>query len=375
MVHVLSLIAEADSYRVPMSQLQSLVTAMLQRVQVPTEDAQILAEALVLADARGMNSHGVMRLPIYIKRLQQGGFAPVTKFDLISETPSTALVDAGNGLGAVATTRAMDLAIAKAQISGIAAVGVRASNHNGEGAYYVMRAVRAGMIGIATTNGSPIMPVWGGTTPMTAPLPIAFGIPTDKELPIVLDTALGMSSRGKILYYAEKKLQLPLGWLVDSNGTPTTDPSWINNGGWILPIGGHKGWGLIFMCEILCGILTGGGFGRELTNLYGDLNQGQGNGHFVIAINISAFIEPEFFKKRMDECIREMKASELMPGVSEILMPGEIEFRREMKQQIEGVTLTRSVLDEVITTANILGLATEFDATIREGVDTIHGSL
>lgn len=352
----LPLIADGDGYRVPVSELENLVTMMLRHVDVPAADAAIVARGLIGADARGMNSHGILRLPVYIKRLQQRGFSPVSKFEVVRETSGTALIDGGNGLGAVLTTRAMDLAIEKARKSGVAAVGVRNSNHNGEGAPYVLQAVRAGMIGIATTNGSPIMPVWGGKTPLTGPLPITFGIPTGEELPIVLDAALGMSSRGKILYYAEKGMELPPGWLVDADGAPTTDPNWVKKGGWILPIGGHKGWGLILMCEILSGILTGGNFGKELTNLYDDLDQGQHNGHFVIALDIAAFIDLDAFKCRMDAYIREMKASELAPGFSEILMPGEIEFRKEKAQRAEGLILSRSVVDEVLSSAADLGI-------------------
>src|SRR5690606_19244550 len=218
----------------------------------------------------------------------------------VGETRSSRLLDGGDGLGAVLTARAMDIAIEKARASGIAAVGIRNSNHNGEGAYYVQRAIRADMIGIATTNGSPIMPVWGGKTPLTGPLPISIGVPTAERLPIVLDAALGMSSRGKILYYAEKGMELPEGWLVDAEGRPTRDPEWVRKGGWILPIGGHKGWGLILACEILSGLLTGGAFGQELTNLYDDLDRPQRNGHFVIAINIAAFTDVAAFKERMD---------------------------------------------------------------------------
>ncbi len=138
-----------------------------------------------------------------------------------------------------------------------------------------------------------------------------------------------MSSRGKILYYAEKGLTLPPGWLVDADGAPTTDPNWVKKGGWIQPIGGHKGWGLALMCEILAGILTGARFGRELTNLYDNLDQGQHNGHFVMALNIDSFIGAELFKTTVDGYIRQMKASELAPGFTEIMMPGEIEFRKE----------------------------------------------
>jgi len=347
---------EPDGYRIPLEDLLRLAVAMLVKTGVPYEDARVVAKGLALADARGMNSHGMLRLPVYIRRLQQGGFSAVSSGEVVRETPGTALIDGRNGLGAVLTTRAMDVAIEKARATGVAAVGVRNSNHNGEGAPYVLQAVRADMVGIATTNGSPIMPVWGGKTPITGPLPITFGVPTGEELPIVLDAALGMSSRGKILYYAEKGLELPEGWLVDAEGRPTTDPNWVKSGGWILPIGAHKGWGLILMCEILSGILTGGSFGRELTNLYDDLDQGQRNGHFVIALNIASFLDVSSFKRRMDSYIREMKASELAPGVEEILMPGEIEFRKEQQQRAVGISLSRSVVDEVLAVATTLGL-------------------
>ncbi|WP_439495319.1 Ldh family oxidoreductase [Bosea sp. (in: a-proteobacteria)] len=347
---------DSDGYLLDARDLKALAIASLTQVGVPAADAETVADGLVGADLRGMNSHGILRLPVYIRRLIEGGFSPVSSFDLISETAGTALIDGGGGLGAVLTARAMDLAIAKARKNGIGAVGVRNSNHNGEGAPYVIQAVEAGMIGIATTNGSPIMPVWGGKTPMTGPLPITVGVPTHMEKPIVLDAALGMSSRGKILYHAERGQQLPPGWLVDADGNPTTDPNWVKNGGWILPIGGHKGWGLILMCEILSGLLTGGAIGQELTNLYDDLDQPQHNGHFVIAIDIASFIDLDSFRRRMDGYVRAMKASELAPGFEEILMPGEIEFRRAARQEREGIHLSRKVVDELLAAAKEVGV-------------------
>lgn len=352
------------SYLVDAQRLEMLITTMLEKVGVSAEDGSIVAGSLVSADARGMNSHGVLRLPVYIRRLQQGGFKAISKGTVVAETVATMLIDGGEGLGSVLTAHAMDVAISKARTTGIAAVGIRNSNHNGENAYYVKQAIDQDMIGIATTNGSPIMPVWGGKTMLTGPLPIAIGVPTDKELPILLDAALGMSSRGKILYYAEKGMSLPDGWLVDAEGRPTNDPNWVKNGGWILPIGGHKGWGLILACEILSGLLTGGKFGQELTNLYDDLDTPQRNGHFVIAINIASFVDVPSFKARMDEYIRTMKASELAPGTEEILMPGEIEFRKEKKQRAEGIVLGKSVVDEVMAVAAELGIAA---STMLEG--------
>ena len=357
---VLNAKQQGDGYLLQYEELVRLSTAMLETVGVSTGDADIVARGLINADARGMNSHGILRLPVYIKRLQLGGFSPVSSFEIVKETASTALIDGGNGLGAVLTTRAMDLAIEKAKATGIASVGVRNSNHNGEGAPYVLQAVRSNMIGIATTNGSPITPVWGAKAPFfSGPLPISFGIPTQEELPIVLDAALGMSSRGKILYYAEKGMELPPGWLVDADGAPTTDPNWVKKGGWIQPIGGHKGWGLALMCEILTGILMGGNFGRQLTNLYDDLDQAQHNSQITIAINVESFVGADTFKRTVDTYIREMKASERAPGVQEILMPGEIEFRKEKRQKAEGLELGQKVVDELLASARSLGIDPE----------------
>jgi len=200
--------------------------------------------------------------------------------------------------------------------------------------------------------------VWGGTTPITGPVPIAIGVPSNAQ-PIILDMALGMSSRGKILYYAEKGMELPPGWLVDANGHPTTDPSHINKGGWILPIGGHKGWGLILMCEILSGLLTGGSFGNELTNLYDDVDTPQKNGHFVIAIDVASFLDLASFKNRLDEYGEQIKASELAPGFSEIVMPGELENRKRAQQEAEGITISSGLVDE------LLALTKRFNITVE----------
>jgi LDH2 family malate/lactate/ureidoglycolate dehydrogenase len=341
--------------RIEPSEVFDLAKRIFVKAGVAEEDAKIVADSLIEADLRGMNSHGIIRLPVYVERLLKGGVTAHPKFEMVSESPATALFDAGNGLGTVATSKAMGIAIEKAQTSGIAAVGVRNSNHNGEGARYVKQATAADMIGIATTNSSPIMPVWGGQDPLTGPLPIAFGIPTNDEA-IILDMALGMSSRGKILYYLEKGLELPPGWLVDAEGRPTTDPSWINKGGWILPIGGHKGWGLILMCEILSGILTGGSFGRELTNLYDKLDTPQRNGHLVIALNVASFLDITNFKTRLDEYVSVIRQSKLAPGFDEILLPGEIESRKRAQQLSEGISISQSVVKELLALAASLNV-------------------
>lgn len=343
-------------YLVDEAELLALAAGLLARVGVPADDAALVASSLVGADLRGMNSHGVLRLPVYIRRLRAGGFRPDRKGRIVRETPGTVLIDGEHGLGAVLSTRAMDEAMARARANGIGAAGLFNSNHNGEGAFYALRAVENGMIGICTTSGSPISPAWGGRTKLTGPLPITVGAPAGRELPIVLDAALGMSSRGKILYHAEKNLPVPEGWLVDAEGRPTTDAEHIRKGGWILPIGGYKGWGLIVVMEILAGVLTGAALGGDAGELYADVTRNQRNGQFFIAIDVGAFMDPADFRQRMDDYIRATKASEKLDGVEEILMPGEPEFRREQRQREAGILLGRKVMDEVLALAGELGV-------------------
>ena len=350
---------ENGDYRIDAARLEALVSSMLAKVGVPGDDAALVARSLIGADLRGMNSHGILRLPIYIDRLRDGGFKPDRQGKVVRETKGTVLIDGEDGLGAALSCRAMDAAIGRARECGIGAAGLFNSNHNGEGAFYAQRAIAADMIGIATTTGSPIMPAWGGKTKITGPLPITVGVPAGQELPVLLDAALGMSSRGKILYYAEKKIPLPDGWLVDADGRPTNDGEHVRQGGWILPIGGHKGWGLIAIMEILAGVLTGGALGQDIAELFGDTSKAQKNGQFFIAIDVEAFMGIDAFKARMDDYIRMVKASELADGFEEIVMPGEIEYRKERDQRANGLTLGRNVVDAMLKKAEEIGVPVE----------------
>jgi LDH2 family malate/lactate/ureidoglycolate dehydrogenase len=218
-------------------------------------------------------------------------------------------------------------------------------------------AVRQDMIGILTTNGSPNMPVWGGMTKMTGPFPLTVGVPTKSEFPFCLDTAMGIVSKGKIVYAAERGEKIPLGWAVDKEGKPTDDPEKYLDGGWILPIGGYKGFGIITVLEILSGILTGGPFGSDIGNLFtGPPDESQGLGHFVMALNIESFMSVEEFKKRMDSMIQMMKASKLQPGVKEIIVAGEPEFRKEKERRVNGIPLSVNVIEKITDFAREVGL-------------------
>jgi LDH2 family malate/lactate/ureidoglycolate dehydrogenase len=338
--------------------LERFVAEVFERAGAPRDEAERVADALVSADARGMTSHGVMRVPMYMKKVRAGGFKVGTKGKILRETASIILLDGEDGLGQVITWRAMEEAIRKARDAGAGIVGVLRSNHFGEGAYYALHAIKNDMIGLLTTNGSSNTPAHGGRTMVAGNLPLTVGVPTDKELPILLDMAMCASSKGKIAYAAKKGERIPPGWAVDSNGQPTDDPQKVLDGGWILPIGGYKGWGLILILDILSGVLTGARLGLEITDLFtGEPSSPQGLGHFVMAINVEAFMPVAEFKRRMDARIRSIKQSELLPGVTEILMPGERELKLERERRKNGIPLSVNVLDQIAVVAKELGVA------------------
>jgi len=339
------------------SKLERYAAEIFERAGIPRTEADRVGDALVSADARGMTSHGVMRIPMYLKKVQAGGFKSATKGKVLRETAATMVIDGEDGLGQVLTWRAMEEAIAKARKVGAGIVGVTRSNHYGEGAYYALQAIRADMIGILTTNGSANTPPHGGRTVVAGNLPLTVGVPADQELPILLDMAMCASSKGRIAYAAKKGERIPEGWAVDADGRATVDPQKVLDGGWILPIGGYKGWGMILVLDILSGVLTGGRMGTEITDLFtGDAATPQGLGHFVMAINIAAFMPVAEFKQRMDARIRSIKQAELLPGFTEILMPGERELKLERERRRNGIPLSVAVLDQIIAAGKGLGV-------------------
>src|SRR5436190_10344260 len=240
--------------------LRDLAADIFARAGAPDAEARLVATTLVEADLRGMQSHGELRVPIYTEKIVAGGFKPANVGTIVRQTPGTVLVDGEHGLGQVVTMHAMELAMQKAGATGIGAAGVLNSNHFGEASYYVLEAAKRGMIAIVATNGSPNMPALGGMTKMTGPLPFTAAVPTNGE-PFCIDAALGMTNRGKLIYLAQSGASIPLGWGVDKEGRATDDPKRVLDGGWILPIGAHKGFGITMFIEILSGVLTGASVG------------------------------------------------------------------------------------------------------------------
>ena len=335
--------------------LRDLAADIFARAGAPDTEARLVATTLVEADLRGMQSHGVLRIPVYTEKITAGGFKPGHAGAIVRQTPGTVLLDGEHGLGQVVTMHAMELAMQKARATGIGAAGVLNSNHFGEAAYYVLEAAKRGMIAIVATNGSPNMPALGGMTKMTGPLPFTAAVPTNGE-PFCIDAALGMTNRGKLIYLAQSGASIPLGWGVDKEGRPTEDPKRVLEGGWILPIGAHKGFGITMFIEILSGVLTGASVGSQIRDLYNaPRDVPQGLGHFCIAIDPAAFMPLDSFKSRMDEMIGMVKASKLAPGVARMVIPGEPETESKARRLRDGIPLSESLLTELNALARSLG--------------------
>jgi LDH2 family malate/lactate/ureidoglycolate dehydrogenase len=330
-------------------------TAGLSRADLREEDARAVADSLVASDLRGTHSHGVVRLPFLVERIERGGANRTPQIRTVRETPASALLDGDRALGAITATRAMDMAIAKARTQGVGLVAATNSDFIGACAHYAMMALPHDMIGIAWTNGAPGMAPWGGRENSIGNNPIALAAPAGAQGPIVLDMALSVAAGGRIRLAAKKNERIPNGWLLDRDGKQTDDPGDLANGGSLLPLG-YKGYGLAVFGELLCGVLTGSHILREIPQWFKETAQTVGNGHLHIAIDIASFIAPDAFKSRADALGSMLKATPRIPGVDEILLPGERAWRTSEAQATAGIALADEVFTDLAALANRLGV-------------------
>lgn len=344
------------SARVCAQELRAFVQAVFSASGLDDNDAAIMADSLVDADLRGTHSHGVIRLPFLVERLLKGGAKARPNIQVVNEAPSTALIDGGHALGAITATRAMDMAVKKARAQGIGFVSARNSDFFGACAHFAMMALPHDMIGMAWTNGFPGMAPWGGRRNTIGNNPIAFAAPSLTHGPIVLDMALSVAAGGRVRLAAKNSEKIPRDWLVDSEGAATDDPSALTSGGALLPLG-YKGYGLAVFGEILCGVLTGSRILSEIPAWFSDTDKAVGNGHIHIAIDIARFIEPRLFKERIDCMVSMLKATPLMPEVTEILLPGERAWRTHQQQLKDGITVPAPVAADLLSLAMRLGVA------------------
>ena len=349
--------------------MESFVSDVFQGYGIPAEDARICTDVLLESDKRGIESHGVNRFkPIYLDRIKAGIQKPVTDFELIRETDTTAVVDGHDGMGQVIAYRSMQLAINKAKKHGMGMVAVRNSTHYGIAGYYASMATDAGCIGITGTNARPSIAPTFGVENMLGTNPLTFGIPTDEDFPFLLDCATSITQRGKIEYFARLGQDTPAGMVIARDGSALTDSESIlvrlNDGSAALaPLGGigeelagYKGYGYATIVEILSAALQAGNYLKMLTGIQDGKRTPYHLGHFFIAIDTEAFMGLESFKKTAGDILRQLRASQLAPGHDRIYTAGEKEHLVWLERKDKGVPVNEGVQKELIAVRDELKL-------------------
>lgn len=334
---------------------------LLDKVGVPKNEASVIAEVVVEADLRGIESHGILRLPAYIHRVQAGLMSAHTELRALRDRGASALFDAQHGFGQVAGVRAMEDAIRRAREYGAGFVGVRNANHFGIAAYYAMMALPERMIGIVCANAAPSMAAFGGTTAVLGTNPVCVAIPTGGDVDIVLDMASSVVARGKIRLAAAKGQKIPLGWALDAQGQPTEDPQAALDGT-LLPIGGPKGYGLALVMDVLAGALTGSDYGANIASVH-DLDRQTSVGFTLQALDVTAFADWDEFASDMHSLTRAILESPKAPGVNRIYLPGEIEWLKKQDRLKNGIPVPASLLEQLNELGEELGVSLDFLTT------------
>lgn len=336
---------------------EQFIREMFIKVGVPCEDAQIVAESLTLANLRGVDSHGILRLPIYIERLKRGLIANKPSIRIDSEGLTTAVMDGGNYIGQVTSRLAMRKAIEKASQYTLGLVLVKNSNHFGAAAEYSMMAAKEGMIGIAASNTVPLMPPPGGKDKIIGNNPLAISFPGGKFGIISVDMAMSSVAQGKIRDAKINNREVPLGWGADKDGKDTTDPSRILDGGFLLPAGGPKGYGLAVAIEIFVAALTNSPISKEVKSIY-QLEEICGISHMFMAINVKDLIEQECYNNRVETLLEIIKNCPTADGIEEIYFPGEIEDNVMRDRLANGMVITKDLELMLNKLSNELGVKT-----------------
>ena len=337
--------------------LRSFIARVLQAVGMDADAATTVAQLMAEADLRGADTHGVFRLPAYVKRIRAGGMNLAPQIRVVQERAATALIDGDNAIGHLVMKRAADIAIDKARRTGVAWVGARMSNHAGPAGLYARMPLAHGMVGIYMAVGSANhLPPWGGAEMLLSTNPIAIAVPGGERPPIVLDMATTNAAYGKVKAKALTGEAMPEGWMVGRDGKPLLDPT-RSGEGFLLPIGGAKGYGLALMFGLLAGTLNGAAFGRDVIDFNADAKSTTNTGHLIAALDVEAFMPLAQFTQAIDDVWAQMQGCERLPGVDAIRLPGEQSHQTWLQRSRDGVPVAaalRSVLD---TLADSVGVA------------------
>jgi LDH2 family malate/lactate/ureidoglycolate dehydrogenase len=346
--------------RVAAERLHRIGKSLLQAAGSSPEEAEIVMHHCIDANLAGHDSHGIIQIPTYIDRIQVGHIVPGAPWTIVQESPTTTVIDGHWGFGYTVTERAMRLTIDKARSANVAATTVFRQGHIGRLASYTLMAAQADMIGLITADSGrsakQVAP-FGGREPRLGTNPLSIAIPSDLAGPLFLDMATAAVAAGKISLAVSRKEAVPEGWLIDADGRPTTDPGDLRRGGALLPLGGtegYKGSGLSAIVEILCGLLTGLGFGIDPSGRHND-------GCFLAVFNVAAFRPLADFKREVAEFARYLKDTPPADGVSGVLYPGEIEHLREQERRANGIDV------EDATWNKLRALAEQYNLTAELG--------
>lgn len=325
-------------------QLTTFGTQVFHAHGLHLRDAETVAKGLVHANLRGVDSHGVARMPIYAERLRRGLVNTTPGIAIAEDSGAALVVDGDNGMGAVVTTHALELGLERLEAHGSVSIAIRNSNHYGAGSFYAERAVARNAVIWLYSNAPPTMAPWGGAKRYLGTNPYTFACPAGRYPPVILDMATSVVARGKIILAAGRNERIPEDWAISEDGTPTTDAHAALKGS-VLPFGGPKGYGIALMIEIVSGILSGAAFGPRIGDLYEDFSKPQNVGAFMQLSRIDAFLTIEEFNHRMETLVSEIKSCQPASGVDEILMPGEMEGRIAQERQRSGIPLPRNIFD------------------------------
>ncbi|MHB8772876.1 MAG: Ldh family oxidoreductase [Syntrophales bacterium] len=339
-------------------QLETFCTRVLEKLGVPRGEAEITAKSLVVANLRGVDTHGVLRLPLYAARLKSGSMAASVNLTTEKETLATALLDGHDGIGQVISYRAMEVAIRKARAAGVSYVAVKNSNHFGAAAFYPMMALEHDMIGVAFTNASPRLAPTGGVERLFGNNPWSIAVPAGQRPPVVLDMANSVVAAGKIRILKKEGKPVPAGWALNRDGEPTTDADEALTG-ILLAIGGYKGYGITLMVDLLTGVLADSNYGPRVKGLDQDAEPA-GTAHSFMAIQLAAFTDVAAFNARMEAYVDEIKASQKARGAEVIYVPGEPEHLRVRERMATGIPLQAKVAEELRAVGKELGVPVEF---------------
>jgi LDH2 family malate/lactate/ureidoglycolate dehydrogenase len=309
------------------------------------ERAEVVSECMIHANLRGVDSHGIRRLPVYVQRIEKGLVNPQGAVTISSDSKTITVLDGGLSFGEVVGKCACDIVVEKAKHYGTGIVTCKNTNHFGMAACYGLYLAEHNMISIIMSNANPSIAPWGGKAPLFGTNPLCITIPAKDRPHIVLDMAVSIVARGKIREAEEKGEKIPLTWAIGPNGTATDDPSEAIQGS-LLPIGGPKGYGMALIIDVLSGILSGAQYSTGIRSMF-DLSGPSGMGHLFLAIDIDRFLPADQFKRKIDEYIKTVKSSPKKDGVTDIYLPGELEYLSTIQRKKEGIFLPTKVLEKL----------------------------